>query len=145
MLKIFFETRKDLGILILRLGIGIAFIFIHGWNKMFGGPETWARIGGAMSSLGITFAPVFWGFMAAISEFGGGILLILGLFTRTTSAFMAFTMLVAAARHLTNLDPWNRVFYPIELLSVFAALIFIGAGKYSIDAMIARRKNNSHN
>jgi putative oxidoreductase len=80
--------------------------------------------------------------MAAISEFGGGIMLLLGLFTRTSSAFMAFTMLVAASQHLVKLDPWARVTYPMEMFSVFMALIFIGAGKYSLDAVIANRKKN---
>jgi putative oxidoreductase len=140
MIKNFLHKYSDAGILILRVGIGIAFIMTHGWGKITGGPALWEKIGGAMANFGITFAPVFWGFMAAISEFGGGIMLLLGLFTRTSSAFMAFTMLVAASQHLVKLDPWARVTYPMEMFSVFMALIFIGAGKYSLDAVIAKRK-----
>lgn len=141
MVKHFFERNKDIGLLILRIGIGISFIFVHGLPKMIGGPERWEKLGGAMGSLGINFAPLFWGFMAAITEFGGGLLLLVGLFTRSTSVFLAFTMLVAAMRHLTAMDPWGRVFHPIEIMVVFIAFIFLGAGKYSIDAMIARKRN----
>jgi len=141
MIKKFFESKSDFGILLLRIGIGISFIFIHGWKKFFGGVETWEKIGSAMPTFGINFISIFWGFMAAMSEFGGGILLVLGLFTRTTSFFMATTMIVAASKHLSNLDPWSRVFYPIEMLSIFLALIFIGAGKYSLDAYYSNKKS----
>lgn len=124
----------------MRIGIGLAFIFTHGWNKIFGGPEFWTKLGGSMANLGITFAPAFWGFMASITEFGGGILLLLGLFTRTTSAFMAFTMFVAFMMHSSKLDPWSKTIYPMELFSVFMALLFIGAGKYSLDNLLFRKK-----
>ncbi len=140
MIKNFLSKYSDAGILFLRIGIGFAFIFVHGWGKIFGGPELWGKLGGSMANLGITFAPVFWGFMAAAAEFGGGILILFGLFTRPASAFMAFTMLVAFLQHTSKLDPWNRVIYPMEMFAVFMALLFIGAGKYSIDALISKKK-----
>jgi len=124
----------------LRIGIGFAFIFVHGWGKIMGGPELWGKLGGTMANMGITFAPVFWGFMASLAEFGGGILILLGLFTRPASAFMAFTMLVAFVMHTSKLDPWSKSVYPMEMFAVFMALLFIGAGKYSIDALISKKK-----
>jgi putative oxidoreductase len=140
MIRKILTKHSDAGILILRVGIGLAFIFVHGFSKITAGPELWAKIGGAMGKLGITFAPAFWGFMASASEFGGGILILLGLFTRTSSAFMAFTMLIAAILHMSNLDPWSKSIYPIEMLSVFMALIFIGGGKYSLDNLLFNKK-----
>jgi len=140
MIKNFLSKYSDAGILFLRIGIGFAFIFVHGWGKIFGGPELWTKLGGSMANLGITFAPTFWGFMAAAAEFGGGILILFGLFTRPASAFLAFTMLVAFIQHTSKLDPWNRVIYPMEMFAVFMALLFIGAGKYSIDALISKKK-----
>lgn len=141
MIKNFLDKNKDIGILFLRIAVGSAFVFIYGLGKIQGGPELWGKIGGAMSNLGITFAPVFWGFMASVTEFGGGILLILGLFTRPVSALLSFTMLVAAIQHLSKLDPWRNVIIPVELLSVFIALLFIGAGKYSLDYLFFSKKN----
>jgi putative oxidoreductase len=138
MLSKFLKKHADFGLLLLRLTTGIGYAFVHGWPKISGGPELWARLGTAMSNYGITFAPVFWGFMAALSEFGGGILLILGLFTRPAALFMAFTMLTAAIFHLSNLDPWNRLIYPVEMLGIFLCLIFIGAGKYSLDRILKK-------
>lgn len=93
-----------------------------------------------MANLGITFAPAFWGFMASLAEFGGGISLVLGLFTRTTSAYLAFTMFVAFIQHTSKLDPWARAIYPMEMFSVFMALLFLGAGKYSLDSLLFRKK-----
>jgi putative oxidoreductase len=142
-MKNFFTKHANAGLLILRVGIGIAFIFTHGYAKITGGPELWEKIGGSMANVGITFVPVFWGFMAALSEFGGGILILLGLFTRPAAAFMAFTMLMAAIQHLSKLDPWARVIYPTEMFSVFMALLFIGAGRYSLDHLISKRKSES--
>jgi putative oxidoreductase len=139
MIKNFFIKYSDAGILFLRIGIGFAFVFVHGWGKIIGGPELWSKIGGAMSNLGITFAPVFWGFMASASEFAGGILILFGLFTRTSSAFMAFTMLIAALNHMSKLDPWGRVIYPVEMFSIFMALLFVGAGKYSLDNLLFKK------
>jgi len=140
MIKNFFNKYSDAGILFLRIGIGFAFIFVHGWGKIIGGPELWGKLGGTMANMGITFAPVFWGFMASLAEFGGGILILLGLFTRPALAFMAFTMLVAFVMHTSKLDPWSKSVYPMEMFAVFMALLFIGAGKYSIDALISKKK-----
>ena len=40
----------NVGLLVLRLGIGIIFI-IHGLPKLMGGVETWTKLGGAMSMM----------------------------------------------------------------------------------------------
>ncbi|MDP3981164.1 MAG: DoxX family protein [Chlamydiota bacterium] len=90
---------QNVGLLILRIGIGLAFI-IHGWPKITGGPEVWTKLGAAMGMLGISFIPVFWGFLAACSEFIGAILLLTGLFTRVAAFFMLCVMLVACNMHI---------------------------------------------
>lgn len=139
MIRRFLEKNKDIGILIARMGIGSAYLFVHGWAKIMEGPKLWEKIGGAMNNLGITQIHVFWGFMASLSEFAGGILLILGLFTRTASSFVAFTMLVAAINHFSRLDPWSRVIYPVEMFSALTLLIFIGGGKFSLDNLLFKK------
>jgi putative oxidoreductase len=133
----------DTGLLIIRVGIGLSFIFLHGFQKLTGGPERWAGIGKTMSNLGIDFMPVFWGFMAAFAETFGAVFLILGLFYRPATFMLAFTMFVAMMTHLAKLDPWNKVGYPMELMIVFIGLLLIGPGRFSLDNMLFGRKNKS--
>ncbi|MGH2574989.1 MAG: DoxX family protein [Ignavibacteria bacterium] len=143
MILTFLDKYRDFGLLLMRLGLGISYSLIHGWGKISAGPELWGKLGNAMSNLGITFLPHFWGFMAAFSEFFGSILLVAGLFFRPAAFLMAFTMFVAMMSHLVRLDPWSRVFSPMVLMFIFAGLFFIGPGKYSLDELIRKRKKPS--
>ena len=130
------KSYSDQGLLFMRLGLGIMFL-IHGFPKISGGPEVWSKIGGAMGNLGITFAPTFWGFMAAFSEFGGGFLLICGLFTRPASFLLASTMLVATVMHYSMGDSFAyKTSRPLELMIVFIGLFLLGAGKFSLDSFL---------
>lgn len=123
---------RNTGLLILRIGIGVMFI-IHGFPKVAGGPDKWTALGGSMKLIGIDFMPVFWGFMAAVTELFGGFLLILGLFFRPVNMLLVFTMLIATLVHFAKGDGINGASHAIELGFVFLSLIFIGPGRYSID------------
>jgi putative oxidoreductase len=135
---IFNKQWPDLGLLIIRVGIGIMFI-MHGYPKITGGVAVWEFLGMQMGNIGIGFAPVFWGFMAALAEFGGGILLITGLLTRPAAFGMFFTMLIAALMHLSMGEGIKGSAHAIELGIVFLALMFAGGGKYSLDAILGKR------
>jgi putative oxidoreductase len=123
--------RRDLGVLLLRVGIGASFVG-HGLPKVVGGPERWASLGKAMANLGIDVAPTFWGFMAAVSEFGGGLLLATGLLFRPACALMLCTMTVAAIGHLTRGEGFGRASHAIEAGVLFASLLLIGPGRYRL-------------
>jgi len=123
---------RNTGLLLLRLGIGIMFI-IHGFPKLAGGPDGWVKLGGSMKVAGIDFLPVFWGFMAAVSETFGGFLLIVGLFFRPALILLIITMIIAALVHFAKGDGLSGASHAIELGIVFFGLLFIGPGKYSVD------------
>ena len=123
---------KNFGLLIIRLGLGIMFIY-HGAPKLAGGPETWEKIGGAMQNVGIGFAPAFWGFMAAITEAIGGLLLIIGFAFRPVCLLLVINLIVAAIMHLAKGDGMQGAAHPIEVAITFLGLFFIGPGNYSID------------
>ncbi len=130
---------KDIGLLVIRLGLGMIFIR-HGYPKLLKGTEEWHWLGSQMANLGITFAPVMWGFAAACTEFFGGILLTLGLGTRLASCFLAFVMLVATVMHIKKGDPWGYISHPLSLLVVFVGLIIAGSGRYSLDYYLSSLK-----
>jgi putative oxidoreductase len=133
MLLKFLGKYRDTGLLIMRLGLGVAFL-IHGLPKLGGGPDTWTKLGKNMAHLGIDIFPAFWGFMAAASEGIGGLLLILGLFYRPICLLLAFTMTVAT---LTLAAPKGRDFkdysHPLKLIFVFVGMACVGPGRFSID------------
>ena len=123
---------KDFGLLILRVGLGVMFI-LHGWPKIKGGPEMWTGVGGSMANFGVTAVPVLWGFLAALSEFGGGICLVLGFAFRPACLLMLCTMIVATMHHLKAGDGLMVASHAIEDGVAFLAMTILGPGKYSID------------
>ena len=131
------RATGDLGLLLIRLGIGTSLLVFHGYGKIAGGPDRWVKLGGEMQHLGISFLPVFWGFMAGFSESFCSILLILGLFFRPAAGLLAFTMLVASLRHL-NLPAgavnagWSGASHALELLAVYLGLLLIGPGRFTV-------------
>ena len=131
----FLNRYRDIGLLVLRLGMGSMFIF-HGAPKMFGGPVAWEKLGMAMGSIGIHFIPIFWGFMASLSEFIGGLCIILGLFFRPVCIFLTITMVIAASMHLNKGDGLRGAAHAIEDGIVFLSLILIGPGKFSLDEIL---------
>lgn len=126
---------KDLGLLIIRVGIGALFI-IHGYPKIMGGSTQWLWLGNQMAAIGITFYPTFWGFLAACSELFGGVLLVLGLGTRFAAFFISCVMLVALSMHFSLGDAFGVYSHPLALLVVLVGLFFAGPGKLSLDAMM---------
>lgn len=142
MFKLFSNSplNRNLGLLIIRIGIGLSLVVFHGYGKLAGGPETWAAIGGAMKYVGIGFAPTFWGFMAAFAEFVCSILIILGVLFRPAAVALAFTMLVGILHHLNlPIDSpsfgWSGASHALELFCVYVGLYLTGPGKYAFTLM----------
>ena len=126
-------NNKDLGLLLIRVAIGICMFAFHGLPKLSGGVNTWTKIGQTMQTIGINFLPTFWGFSAALVESIGALLFIIGLQTRISSVFLAFTMLMACVMHFSKGDSWSSTSHAIELMTIFIAFAFMGPGRYSVD------------
>ncbi|MGE3843706.1 MAG: DoxX family protein [Vicinamibacterales bacterium] len=119
--------------LFLRVFLGMTMLFSHGIPKLME-PERWEATGKAMASIGIGFAPTFWGFMAGATEALGGALLLLGLFVRPTSAVLIFVLFVAAAQNvMTAGSLGGGRAHPVDAMAGFIALLILGAGQYSLD------------
>src|ERR1700747_2386004 len=92
---------KNFGLLVIRVGLGIMFIY-HGFPKLAGGEKMWIQLGGATKSVGIHSWPMVWGLLCAVVETFGGFLLILGLAFRPVCLLLLINLSVAAASQLGN-------------------------------------------
>ncbi len=128
----FLETYRDLGLLLMRAGLGISFMF-HGWPKLAGGAEKWEKVGSAMAVFGIEFGHTAFGLAASVSELLGGLLLVLGLMTRPALVTLIFTMFVATIMHIANDHDFVKISHPLEVGFAFLGLLFVGPGKFSLD------------
>lgn len=133
----------DLGLLILRLGLGGSFIFVHGGPKLLGGSEKWRTIGTfGLSPLGIEFQPAAWGFAAGLFELLGGLGLLLGLFFVPATVMILLVMIAATAAHI-NANELMHAAYPFELGIVMIALMFLGPGRLSLGRIRTARKRRA--
>lgn len=128
-LNTYSEGQKNFGLLIIRIGLGVMFI-LHGYPKIIGGPDKWEKLGSVMSHFNMDYFPVFWGFMAALAEFGGGILIAIGLMFRPATLMLFITMVVAATMHILEGDGIMTASHAIEAAAVFLGLFFTGPGAY---------------
>lgn len=128
----------DVGMLVLRLGFGLGFLYFHGWRKLSGGPEAWARTGGAVENLGIGFGHTGFGFIAAVAEAIGGVCIAAGFLFRPAAVLLAATMFVAWSRHV--ITGQGTPAHAFKNMWVAAGLAFIGPGRYSVDDWLARRR-----
>ncbi len=123
------------GLTVLRIGAALLFME-HGAQKLFG------ALGGINGAGATAHFPSLFGFAGPI-EFFGGLLVLLGLFTRPVAAIMAVEMLVAfVTQHLPH-GPWP-ILDKGELALLYLVTWFFfatrGAGPLSLDAWIARRR-----
>lgn len=142
LLKKLTTTEAGIGALVLRIPVGIIFI-AHGAQKLFGwfGGYGLEGTGGWMESIGL--APgVLMAFLAGAAEFFGGIALVIGLLVRPAGAVLSIAMLVAIfSVHIGNglFMSNNGYEFGLSLLAISVALVFMGAGKVSVDSWLQQK------
>ena len=127
------ERLQWLGPLLVRISLASVFI-VTGWGKLHNLP----KVTGFFTELRIPM-PAFNAGMVSCLEFFGGILILLGLFTRFAAIPMAFSMLVAILTAkwaevdgVATLFAFNEFTY----FACFVWLVVAGAGAISLDRLL---------
>ena len=132
------NRQANVALTVLRVIAGATFI-AHGAQKLF--VFGFAGVSGAFAQMGVPAAGVMGPFIALL-EFFGGIALVLGLLTRLASLGLAFDMLGA----IMLVHGKNGFFLPqgfefvLALFAMSTTLMLTGAGDFSLDGLIGRRK-----
>jgi putative oxidoreductase len=131
-------STLSLGLLLLRLAVGLVFI-AHGWNHIFGGGKI-AGTGRWFDSLGMR-PGIIHAWTASLTELGSGVLLIFGFLTPLAGAGVVGVMLVAwITNHIKNgffiFRPGEGYEYVMTLTFCGLALAATGGGKWSLDYAI---------
>jgi putative oxidoreductase len=130
----YLDRLQPLALLLMRLSLG-CIMTVHGYHKVFGGLQHFAHMVGGMG------LPVWLGYVAAFTEMLGGILLIVGFFTRPAACAICIDLVVAIWKvHLHNGlmgAPDHPGFeFPLAAATLAFALIFFGAGPIAIDHVL---------
>lgn len=127
----------DIVLLVVRLFIGFAMLS-HGFPKLQtllegGDIKFFDFLGlGPKISLGLT----------VFAEFVCSIFLILGLFTRIAVGFLIFTMIIAGFV-IHGADPFDKKEMSLLYLAIYLLIMVLGAGRFSIDGMIEKKRRAS--
>lgn len=140
-IKALLSTRAGYGLTVLRAIVGIIFI-AHGSQKLFGafGGYGLEGTGQYMESIGL--APGY--LMALLSgsaEFFGGVAVLIGLLARPAAAVLILLLAVAIfSVHISNglFMSNNGYEFALALLGGSIAVLIEGAGKLSVDRVIAK-------
>lgn len=126
----------DAGLLILRLIGGLSLALAHGLRKVPPAEQFVATVAG----MGFP-APHLMAWGAAVAEFGGGLLLAVGLLTRPAAALVSLHFLVIVF-HVSRGDSFGERELAVMFLMIALTLLFTGAGRYSVDGMLGGRRDS---
>jgi putative oxidoreductase len=127
------DRFQPFGALLLRLMLGVIMV-AHGYSKIIprGALYNFTHF---VATLGM---PSWLGYVAAFTEFFGGMLLIVGLLTRIAALGLAIDMAVAILKvhlhgGLTGHGGKPGFEFPLALLSMALMLLFSGPGRFAAD------------
>jgi putative oxidoreductase len=137
--KGFKKMALDFGLLVLRLVVGLT-LMGHGAQKLFGwfGGPGLAGFSGGTRRMGLR-PPLFWAVLAGLGEFGGGLLLALGLLAPLGALGIMGAMFVAIVKVHWPKGFWNGkggIEFPMTLWTAAFALGLAGPGSFSLDHLL---------
>lgn len=124
------DGLQPYGALLMRLVLGAAMTY-HGYGKVIPSGAM-AHHAHFVHSLGL---PSWLGYVSALTEFVGGMLLVLGLLTRF-SAFMVMCNMLVAIFFVNIHHGYAGSEYSLALFALAVALLFQGAGALAADTKL---------
>lgn len=126
----YLDRLQPLALLVLRVALGVVMV-AHGYSKVFGGLSHHVQY---VASLGL---PGWWAYLSAAAEFLGGLLVLVGLFTRVSALSICIDLGVAIWKeHWHNGLLGDKGYqFPLALAAIAFALIFFGAGPIALDSI----------
>lgn len=115
------------GSLALRLALALSIIH-HGYQKVVP-HDALHHFAHYVATLGV---PGWLGYVSALTELVGGILILFGLFTRVAAIFVSINMLVALFAVAIH-HGYDSYSYVAALAAIAIMLIFSGGGALSLD------------
>jgi putative oxidoreductase len=130
----YLDRSQPIALFVMRLALG-AIMVAHGYHKVFGGLDHHAQM---VASLGL---PAWLGYVSAFIEFFGGLLILVGFFTRAAALAVFLNLFVAIWKvHLHNglIGTPDRPGYefPLAAAALAFALTFFGGGPIAIDHVL---------
>ena len=126
----FLNNLQPWGAFLLRLALGLS-VVVHGYQKV----SSHASLDRFVHSVVVMGLPYWLGYASAFTEFVGGILVILGLFTRFAAGMITINML--AALFLVGIHQGFGMYnYIADLAAIAIMLLFYGAGALALDRKI---------
>ena len=129
------KDMQDKALLVLRIVAGIVFV-LHGWGKLTGNPSI-EMFAGMVGGLGFPM-PMFFAWVVALTEFVGGLALILGILVRPAAILLSIVMLVALFMVKKMAFPAADI--DLVLLGISVALALTGPGRFSVASMMMKNK-----
>lgn len=122
----YLDRLQPLALLVMRLALGAVMVG-HGSPKVFGGLHHYAQF---IASLGL---PAWTAYLSAFTEFLGGLLLLVGLFTRVAALAICIDLSVAIAKVAFHHGLIGGYELSLALATLAFALIFLGGGPIAFD------------
>jgi len=124
----YLDRLQPLALLVMRLALG-AVMVAHGYQNLFRHLHDHVRF---VASLGI---PALLGYVSSFAEFAGGLLVLVGLFTRAAAFALCIDLIVAIwkVNWHNGLTGDHGYEFPLALATLAFALIFLGGGPIAMD------------
>ena len=131
------DRKKDIGLLIMRLGLAAVLLW-HSVPKLIGGTPAWKSVGTTLAFINLGLPASFLGLLSLALETLCSISLIFGYLFRPFSSILFVLMLLYSINYF-NVAYKTLMMWSLALTSVFLGFVFTGPGRYALAVKLEKR------